>query len=532
MSEPGNVPDRLRNLIDDYLHGLLDEAGVADLEKLLLADAGSRDYFIRYARLHTDLHLEMRARVAGGNILDKIERLTQAEPAPPSPSVPSAFFNRTLFRWVPAIAAVIVLAAGALWLSRKNQVPNPNPPSPAIAWLVNAQNCTWADDVAPAGDMKPGTVLKVERGLAEIRFRCEARVVLEGPAQLVLLSDKSARLLCGKLTARVSGPATGFEVLSQQGKIIDLGTEFGVAVSDQGATDVYVFEGKVEAFSGNGRAGAVSVTQNQSARIADGKVILQPGNSGQFVRAIVPPPVIRPRTLRLTFDREAEEGVRDSAGRATGLTHRLPNTGGRLPVRDPNLRLDPGKGLLELTTTKTDINNQANLWEGEYLGVRLADLGFTGAEDFEVRVIVPNIPALENYGQFGLYAGTDSALNIRGGLINSSWKETGRNTQFLVNNDGGRDADLSRIGLLSPGADLRLTLQRVAGKYSLTVENLTDGSTSTLTIRHPRFLDDRGDLYVGLFGANAQSDVPKTLLIREFQATVWTVATAPQVAAP
>jgi hypothetical protein len=534
MSETEPVPPRLKDQIDDYLNGQADEAGMTELEGALRADAEARRYFVRYARLHTDLHLEMRARVAGENALNKIERLIQAEPAPLPPSVRSAFLGRLPIRWVGTVAALIVLGLGALWALRGGRVPDAGSPGPAVAWLVNAQNCTWADDVAPAGDMGPGTVLKVERGLAEIRFRCGARVVLEGPARLELRSDKSARLLRGKLTARVSGPATGFEVLSPQGKVIDLGTEFGVAVSGQGATDVYVFEGKVEAFStdaGNGRSGAVRVKENQSARIADGKVVVQQGGAGQFVRAIVPPPVIRPRTLRLTFDRETDGGVRDAAGRGTGLTHRLPNTGGQFPPRDPNLRLDTSKGLLELTTTNTDINNQFKLAEGEYLGVRLADLGFTGAEDFEVRVTVPDIPALENYGQFGLYAGTDSALNIRGGLINSKWKEPGQNTQFLVNNDGGRDSDIYRIGLLSPGDDLRLTLKRVAGKYSLTVENLTDGSTSTLTIRHPHFLNDRGDLYVGLFGANAQSNVRKTLLIREFQATVWTVAAPPQAAA-
>jgi hypothetical protein len=261
-------------------------------------------------------------------------------------------------------------------------------------------------------------------------------------------------------------------------------------------------------------------------------VVLHEGKAGQFVRAIVPPPVIRPRTLRLKFDRAADCGLLDVAGRATGLTHRLPNTGEDLPQGDPNLRLNTVRGLLELTTTKTDINNQWNLGVGEYLGVRLDDLGFTGAEDFEVRVTVPNIPALENYGQFGLYAGTDSALNIRGGLINSKWKETGRNTQFLVNNNGGRDAELNRVGLLTPGTDLRITLRRAAGQYSLKVENLTDGGTSTLTIRHPHMLDNRGDLYVGLFGANAQSNVPKTLLIRDFQVTVWTIAPSPALAAP
>jgi hypothetical protein len=242
----------------------------------------------------------------------------------------------------------------------------------------------------------------------------------------------------------------------------------------------------------------------------------------QFVRAIVPAPVVTPRTFRLNFDRAVPETIADVAGQGVGLTHRLPGTGGRLPAADRNLLLDVVKGQLELTTTKTDINTQFRLDIGEYLGIRLADLGFTGTEDFEVKTTIPNIPALEHVGQFGLYVGSRSDKNIRGGLI--SRREPGEYTQFLVNNADGNDADINRVGLHSPGTDIRLTLKRAGGLYSLVAENRTSGSTTTLTVRHPEFLDADHDLYVGLFGANTQSNVRKTLVVKEFQATVWTVA--------
>lgn len=424
-------------------------------------------------------------------------------------------------------AACLLLAVLAGWLLRKERQSSGR--ELAIAWLVNAQNCKWSEG-EPAGDMQAGKVLTLERGLAEVRFQCGARVVLEGPARLELLSGKSARLMCGKLTARVAAPATGFEVVSPQGKVIDLGTEFGIAVSEAGATEVYVFEGKVEAHAtDNGKTAPVSLTQNQAARIVAGQVKpLEPGaGADQFVRAIVPPPVVVPRTLRLTFDQLVEGSIRDANGLGTGLTHRLPGTGGRLPEHDPNLRLDPDRALLELTTTRSDLNNFGfRLGQGEYLGLRLSDLGFLGPEDFAVTATIPNIPALEDFGQFGLYAGTKSNRNIRGGLIKWGTKDPGYNTQFLVNNNGGRDADLHKIGLLSPGTDLRLTLRRTGGKYSLMVENLTDGGASTLTIRNSEFLDGEPDLFVGLFGANPFNDERKTLTIKEFSVTVWTLSPA------
>jgi hypothetical protein len=525
MNEPEPPAEALRNLIDDYLSGLLDEAGMGQLEAHLRADAEARRYFVRYALMHTHLYLEARARLASDRILDTIERLAESDATPAGGRAPRpGLLRRCLAPRFFVPAACLLLAVGAGWWLWRGRLDR----EPAIAWLVNAQSCRWAAG-EPAGDMRAGKVLKLEHGLAEIRFQCGARVVLEGPAGLELLSGNASRLMYGKLTARVPGPAAGFEVLSPQGKVIDLGTEFGISVSDGGATDVYVFEGKVEAHAAaDGPTGAVSLTQNQAARISAGKVTLRPGEPGagadRFVRAIVPPPVILPRSLRLTFDRPAAAGIRDAGGLATGLTHRLPGTGSRLPGQDPNLRLDAERGELKLTTTKSDINTQHRLDRGEYLGVRLADLGFTGKEDFEVTACIPNIPALEAVGQFGLYAGSRSDKNIRGGLLGRVGEEPGRYWQFLVNNDGGSDENTVRIGLLSTGNDLRVTLRRTGGKYALIVENLTEGSASTLTIRHPEFLDEERDLYVGLFGANTQSDVRKTLVIKEFSATVWTVS--------
>ncbi len=519
MSEADNLPDRLRDLIDDYADGILDEAGLAELEQRLSSDPNARDYFARYLRLHTDLHLEERARRAGAQALAKIAG------EPPPPVRPISASSRTFKLAVFLVAASVLFAVGlGLWLLKTWALPSNVGTDTAVAWLVNAQNCTWSDG-DPSGSMHAGKILNVEHGLAEIHFRGGARVVLEGPARLELLSDKSARLLRGKLTARAPGSAAGFEILAPHGKVIDLGTEFGVAVADDGAADVYVFEGKVVAHPADSKS-SVSLGQNESAHISADRITIKPPVAGadQFVRAIVPAPVLQPRTVLLDFDRPGLGGLLDAAGVRTGLTHRLPGTGSQLPERDPNLRVVTAKRQLELTTTNSDINRQFKLPKGEYLGVRLTDLGFTGKEDFAITATILDIPALEFIGQFGLYAGTRSDENIRGGVINFKRKETGSSTQFLVNDHKGLDTDLCQIGLLSTGTDLRLTLKRAGGKYSLTVENLTDGSASTLTIRHPEFLDGESDLYVGLFAANPRSDVQKTLLIQRIAVTVWTAA--------
>jgi len=547
MSEPEELSDSWKELIDDYLDGLLDEGGMQELENHLRADGGARDYFVRYAQLHTDLCLEARAQDAGNRALERLQRLTavkmedggskiedrkgKVETAPVLPSSilsprPFVFSGRRL-----AIAAgllIAVVAGGFVARARVNH--GRAEEEPAIAWLVNAQDCTWSDP-GLMGNLQADTTVKIERGLAEFHFQCGARIILEGPSEMQLLSNRSVRLVSGKLTARVPAEAVGFEVLSPHGKVVDLGTEFGVR-SDGGVTEIYVFKGQVEAQPASGDNNDSSTTaltkparlmERQAAKMTSGTIspIEATAADSQFVRTIVAPPVIVPRTLRLGFDRALDKTIRDREGLGTGLTHRLPGTGKHLTERDDNLYLNQDKAQLELTTTNSDLNTQFQLDKGEYFGVRLADLGFTGKEDFAVAVTIHNIPALDVVGQFGLYAGARSDRSIRGGLIGHM--EAGQYTQFLVNNDKGIDtADICKVGLLSTGTDLRLTFKRTGGKYSLTVENLTEGSASTLTIRHPDFLDEEKDLHVGLFGANTQSEIRKTLIFKDFQVTVWT----------
>ena len=498
-----DIPDDLWTRIDEYLDGTLDADGLRTLEEQLRQIPAARDFFVRYSGLHTDLFLDARTHRAADKAIATI--------APPVRS------RRRSALWGFAMAAGILLATFlGWWLGIHRTSP---PSADAVAWLVNAQDCHWADGQSPEDGLRAGTVLNIERGLAEIRFRKGTHVVMNGPARLELLSDNSARLHRGRVTARVPEPAIGFELQSPQGKVVDLGTEFGVAVGDDGATDVYVFKGEVvttpAAFE------PLHLRTNMAVRLADGRPNPPIGGAvtpDRFVRAIVPPPVIRPQSRTLDFRAPVAGTLFDRDGQGTGLTLRLPGTGATLPAHDPNLRLNPARGLLELTTTNSDINRQVGLGTGEYFGLRLADLGFTGTEDFEIAADFPHIPALRRVGQFGVYAGTRSDRNIRGGLIS---QDGGEYRQNLVNNDGGNDADSVFVGLSSTGDDMRVILKRVAGKYALTVENRTRGSTVTLTTKHPAFLDAEPDLQVGVFGANTQSNEPKTLAVRQVTVTVW-----------
>jgi hypothetical protein len=519
MSVPQEVPADLCDLFDDYVSGRLDPLPFQRLEVRLLADPQARYWFVRYCRLDTDLSLEIRAALAAERALRRLDEPSAAAADESRPEQSPRARGWATARHLAGAAAVLLLAAGAcLWLVGGSDHGD------EIAWLTNAQNCQWADQRAPAGDMRAGKLLCLERGLAEIRLLKGARLILEAPASLELLSANSARLVRGKLTARVPDSAKGFQLQLPQGKVIDLGTEFGVAVAADGTTDVYVFAGRVEAQgdpTDTAPPTSLSLTEKQAARIDSRGVSLQPARPqpghSDFVRGI---PVVVPRIWALDFTRTIDGTLHDAVGRGIGLTHRLPGTGHGLDPDDRNLRLNPAQGRLELTTTNSDINTQYRLDVGEYLGVRLADLGFTGAEDFEVRVVVPDIPALQSVGQFGLYAGARSDHNIRGGLI--SRKEPEQYRQFLVENRGGNDAPPHYVGVTSPGQDLRLTLKRAQGRYFLTVENMTAGTSTILSMPQPQGMDGETDLHVGFFGANTQSEIRRTLILKNFEVTLWT----------
>ncbi|MGP0065741.1 MAG: FecR domain-containing protein, partial [Isosphaeraceae bacterium] len=503
----------------------------------------SRRSFADYFQHHTEIQFAVRARRAA----DAVVKQLASRPDKPcgegrkdgarSKARRLGLGARRRIGIAGVAAAVVTVAVAASvvgWLAigwpRRGASVLAKGPGANVAWLVNAQDCLWSrTGERPGRSMLAGKSLRLERGLAEIEFDCGARVILQGPAGLELLSGSSARLLQGKLTARVPAHARGFTVLTPHNKVVDLGTEFGLAVDEAGAATVRVFTGEVKAFplgpaSARGADSGVTIHQDQTARL-DGRSVDRPSpargdGEAKYVRAIEPPPIFIPRTLRLDFNDPLPGTLQDADGRGIGLTHRLPGTGADLPDSDPNLRLRPDRHALELTTTRSDINTQERMSTGEYLGVRLSDLGFTGAEDFEIRATIPNIPGLNVVGQFGLYAGTGSDHNIRGGLISLPQPDTYR--LFLVNNDGGRDSDIYEVGLTTSGEDLRLTLRRLNGKYSLVVDNLTRNSSSTLAIAHPKFLDGQAELYLGLFGANTQSDARKTLTIRELSVTVWT----------
>lgn len=97
----------------------------------------------------------------------------------------------------------------------------------------------------------PGTKgsppLVIESGSSvTLDFDHGAKATVYGPASVVRLGPSEARLIHGRLTAVVPPAARGFAVETPAGRVVDLGTRFGVLAAAAQNVEVHVFEGQVE----------------------------------------------------------------------------------------------------------------------------------------------------------------------------------------------------------------------------------------------------------------------------------------------
>lgn len=158
-----------------------------------------------------------------------------------------------MWNWLAPLAAAAVLVAGAAWWVRENASLHPQDSEAletkanGVAMLARAVGVEWADGGARTSGsvLEPGT-LRLKSGAALVEFFSGARVVVEGPAELRLVSAGEAFLQSGKINAHVPPQARGFTVGAPAMKVVDFGTDFGVVADGTATAEVHVFTGKVE----------------------------------------------------------------------------------------------------------------------------------------------------------------------------------------------------------------------------------------------------------------------------------------------
>lgn len=217
-------------LIQHYLEGTLSGAEAEQLQALLKLQPELGERLLQ--------HFEMDAMLRATKPLMAIQG-----------SVPSLLPKRRFsFATVTSVAAlaacVTMLGAWSINVVLKLR-PEAEETTASVAVLTRGVNLEWdSAAITPGTPLSPGW-LKLKSGIAQIEFYQGARVLIEGPAELQLVSSGEANCLHGKLSATVPPQAKGFRINTPKGTIVDLGTEFGLNVDDANS-EVHVFKGEVE----------------------------------------------------------------------------------------------------------------------------------------------------------------------------------------------------------------------------------------------------------------------------------------------
>jgi hypothetical protein len=235
-------------------HGSATEIEMRALNRLLRNNPSARDEYLLRVELHTRLASDpdlfsqpakaaAECRISASALAGRRHILTARPPAPTT----TMRFARAL-----ALAACLALLGAGAWSLWLSQLFNRNAPGThAVAMLTSIVDARWGRATGPlriGSPLGPGW-LKLESGLAQIVFYSGARVVIEGPAELQLVSPTEAACLTGRLLAEVPPGARGFRLQTGQLTVVDLGTTFGIDAT-AARTEVHVFTGQVELFSG------------------------------------------------------------------------------------------------------------------------------------------------------------------------------------------------------------------------------------------------------------------------------------------
>ena len=139
----------------------------------------------------------------------------------------------------------------------------------AFAVFTHSVGLTWDQeaDIKPVpGQTLASCSLNVESGLAQLEFIRGSTVILEGPVEFEIKGTNAGFLKNGKLRANVPPVAKGFAIDLPHGRLIDLGTEFGLHVHDGDSTEIYVYDGKViyEGTSDSGESFTYEISKGEA----------------------------------------------------------------------------------------------------------------------------------------------------------------------------------------------------------------------------------------------------------------------------
>lgn len=169
------------------------------------------------------------------------------------------------FSQISAVAAMLILGALIFFSSK--------PDINSFAVVSKTPEAVWHGDAKASKTSVRQGKLFVSKGVIQLNFKNGVRAVIESPTEMNIIDDMNVQIQKGKAVFRVPPQAIGFSATTESATIIDLGTEFGVAVGDDQSTDIQVFEGEVK---------AAALDIKQMTRLESGQALRVNINKGSF----------------------------------------------------------------------------------------------------------------------------------------------------------------------------------------------------------------------------------------------------------
>lgn len=270
------------------VEGTLSAADRQLLSERLRDDPAARQRYVDYVMVHGMLRWEFTrtgalSQAVAASVAPSAAPRTPT-PLPPSRRARTLRFPRAMRprSWSAVVVSAAAAAVVAVILWQTELLPIAGGP----ATVAEAAGATWGDGrTLRAGAHLDTGPLVLAAGLARLNFRSGATLLIEGPAEIDVRSPMLATLKRGKVVARVPASAHGFAIETDHLRVVDLGTEFGIAAIPGSLPVVQVFAGAIEV--GKRGESPTRLTNGQAVRAApDGTLIEVDPTTQSFTRAL------------------------------------------------------------------------------------------------------------------------------------------------------------------------------------------------------------------------------------------------------
>ena len=228
------------NAISQLIDGTLPESGIEALQTVLDTNLDAMEVYLQTIRLHEDLG-EIHSAKASPAFFP--ETLTVGDTTKGNVRG-THFFNYPL-RIAAAIALLLAIVPLLLLFVAKDRAKKM-----AVTGFgfLPSDNSRYTITNRDTGDseISIGSNITVESGYAKIRFPSGVIAGFSAPAEAVVSGSNSVHLQTGRGYFSVPRKASGFQVLTNELRVIDHGTEFSVLASPMGLDEAQLFKGEIE----------------------------------------------------------------------------------------------------------------------------------------------------------------------------------------------------------------------------------------------------------------------------------------------